>query len=90
MLARPELGTREHILLWLARKDPTEKYEYELYEDCACGQYAREALGKSNLWWATFATFPAGAPLRELNYMASGHKTFGALYDHVRKRWHRD
>ena len=29
MLARPEPGTREHIILWLANKDPSETYEWE-------------------------------------------------------------
>jgi hypothetical protein len=42
MLSRPEVGTREHILLWLAGKDPDAEYQWENPQHCPCGQYGRE------------------------------------------------
>jgi hypothetical protein len=41
MLARPEIATREHVLMWLAAKDANERFEW-LSGDCPAGQYARE------------------------------------------------
>jgi len=90
MLARPEIGTREHILLWLAGKDPNEEYLWESYCDCACGRYAKEVLGKSNMWWSAYAMTPAGTPFMELNHLAMDLKTFGELYERARKRWSSD
>ena len=85
MLARPEPGTREHILLWLANKDPQETYEWESYRECACGTYARETMGMSNFAWITIT-----GPLVELNRLAMGLKTYGDLYERVSYRWHHD
>jgi hypothetical protein len=41
MLQRPEIGTKEHIKLWLAGKDENETYEW-LSGECPAGQYSRE------------------------------------------------
>ena len=87
MLARPEIGTRAHILLWLAGKDPKATYEWECYSLCACGQYARECAGKSNLWWTTVACTPQGEPLFELNHLAQDAKTFGELHKRALAAW---
>ncbi len=40
MLSRPEIGTHEHILLWMNSKDPKEGYCWE--ENCPAEQYAIE------------------------------------------------
>jgi len=88
MLARPEPGTREHILLWLSSQDPKKKYDWKFVTTCACGQYAREELGMSNIGWTVFTLFDQkGKPLSELNRMAYDHCTFGALYERARKAW---
>ena len=87
MLARPEPGTREHILLWLDSKDPDEKYDWFSYANCACGCYAREALGKSNVWWIMNCVGMPRVPLSELNILASHCETFGELASYARKRW---
>jgi hypothetical protein len=41
MLLRPEVGTIEHIRMWIDAKDATERYEW-LSADCPAGLYARE------------------------------------------------
>lgn len=41
MLARPEVGSREHILSWLATKPEDESYVW-LSGDCPAGQYMQE------------------------------------------------
>jgi hypothetical protein len=87
MLARPEPGTREHILLWLAGKDPNEKYDWKYATTCACGQYAREVFDMSNFAWTVFSMEPEGKPLFELNRIAATHDTFGALLEHARAAW---
>ena len=85
MLARPEPNTREHILLWLSSKDPEEKYLWESYTFCACAAYARETMGLRDIRWAG-EMYP-GSALGELNRMAMGLKTFGALYKRACERW---
>jgi len=87
MLARPEIGTREHIMLWLESKDPDEEYDWFSYARCACGQYAADGLGKSNLWWIINCVGMPKNPLSELNIMANYCKTFGELAKLVRERW---
>jgi hypothetical protein len=86
MLSRPEIGTREHILLWCGGKDPNEKYRWENSLDCACGQYAREHYG-ANYAWMSDPNMPAA--LRDMNTAAQHAKgqTFGALYEELRFRW---
>jgi hypothetical protein len=51
MLSRPEIGTREHILLWLASKPPREKFVYESVKECACGQYSAHVYDGDALRW---------------------------------------
>jgi hypothetical protein len=88
MLARPEIGSKEHILLWLENKPPDEKYDWENYAECACGQYSRESLGKSNLWWIAYMANP-GCPMNDLNRVAFFYDTFGELLKAVRMQWGR-
>ena len=40
MLSRAEIGTREHVLLWLDSKDPTAAYCWE--KSCPAESYAAE------------------------------------------------
>lgn len=90
MLARPEPGTREHMLLWLAGKAPDETYEYYSYADCACGQYARETMGLSNHRWAEeLMGTSKGRTFCELNRMAAQCATFGELYERAERAWRR-
>lgn len=87
MLARPELGTREHILLWLSSQPPEREYHWSDPQECACGTYARETMGKSNLWWAMYAC-QDGTPFAALNNLAFPHpRTYGVLYERARKAW---
>jgi hypothetical protein len=93
MLATPRPGTKEHMLLWLAGRDPGERYDWDNARTCACGTYAREALGKSNYyWWAQVALHSddggIGQAFDELNrHAADVPRTYGALYERVRADW---
>jgi hypothetical protein len=89
MLARPEPGTRSHIVLWLASKPHDKTYDWESYSECACGQYAREIMGKSNIWWHEFSKTPDGKQFAELNFMAALCSTFGELYERAERTWRR-
>lgn len=57
MLSRPEVNTKEHILLWLASKDAKEEFHWPNSRTCACAQYEAEH-GLSYSWIG---------PLAELN-----------------------
>jgi hypothetical protein len=92
MLARPEPGTREHMLLWLSSQNPDERYEWENTCRCACGRYAREAMGKPNWWWGEQASRmldgSVGQAFFTLNSLAAIHpRTYGALHDRARRVW---
>jgi hypothetical protein len=69
MLSRPDVGSKEHIQLWLDTKDASETYEW-LSGDCPAGQYDRE-----------FGDAHAGLDLNWLNNLArvTYPHTFGAL-----------
>jgi hypothetical protein len=41
MLQRPEILTREHVLLWLSSKPTTETYDW-MADDCPCATYTKE------------------------------------------------
>src|SRR6266566_2889110 len=97
MLQVPEKGSREHIKLWLAGRDPNERYHWSASADCACGQYSREHYGADFSWLGHKDCPPA---LAELNlhargpataahypYTTTADHTFGALYDRVCKAW---
>jgi hypothetical protein len=86
MLARPEFGSRAHILMWLADQDPAASYDWMSYEHCACGRYAR-ANQVSNLFWAAFASTTAGQAMMELNAMAMSARNFGELHERARRQW---
>ncbi len=86
MLARPEPGTKEDILLWLAGKDPNEKYDWSNCSECACGQYSSARLGASTAWLSMQKYSHA---IHELNRLAcdTPSRTFGELYPIVRQVW---
>jgi hypothetical protein len=50
MLATPERGTREHILLWLASQPENATFNWASRENCACGMYSRSLGYKSGAW----------------------------------------
>jgi hypothetical protein len=90
MLAKPEIGTREHILLWLSGKRPDEVFYWHEAADCACGQYAK-SFGLEREWMK-FLTglvgrgdYPALSELNELAVMSD--ETFGDLYKSAEKAW---
>jgi hypothetical protein len=87
MLARPEVGTRGHILLWLASKNPKEYYAWYSCEDCAVAQYVKEAMHRAPYpLWSRIGIDKKLEPLEELNEFAyevadgAGDATFGDLY----------
>jgi hypothetical protein len=89
MLARPEVGTREHILLWLARKPARGRFRWEDLRNCACGQYSREHGAPAGCWLQEPAIY-------ELNGIASGllgpkwftkRLTWGRLHRGAREVW---
>ena len=41
MLARPEIGSREHIILWLAIQPADETFPWNKADDCVCDRYYR-------------------------------------------------
>jgi hypothetical protein len=83
MLARPEIGSKEHILLWLASRDPDEEYDWDEWRVCARGQYCFEHFGEHANW----PQFSLSAPVHQMDYYAQHHRTFGALYEVMRKQW---
>ncbi len=83
MLARPEIGSRQHILLWLAGKPADETYDWRQEHDCACGQYAQEHLVDPWTWVGD----RRHVLLWEMNVIAGSCKTFGQLSERLRKEW---
>jgi hypothetical protein len=90
MLARPEIGTKAHILLWVASKPPKEEYYWRDGYQCACGQYSQEFFGRASAWMR----MPTSRAIHELN----GHAgavidprtdcgTFGDLYRQLQLQW---
>lgn len=76
MLSRIEVGSREHILMWLADKDPQEGYDW-LSGFCPAAQYSRE-----------FGDEHIELNLNQLNDLARVEPhTFGALYERAEKAW---
>jgi hypothetical protein len=85
MLSRPEIGSRGHILLWLAGRDQNQSFDWNSHRDCPAGQYSREVLGES-------APANWGADLNYLSWFAGdvtrqGKATFGKLYEAVAQEW---
>lgn len=76
MLSRIEVGSKAHMLQWLADKDTNESYEW-LSAECAAGQYSTE-----------FGDEHAGLNLNWLNSLAlvKPH-TWGALTERAQKAW---
>lgn len=50
MLSRPEIGSREHILLWLASKPEDKMFLWRHKDICACGQYSFDCTGNALAW----------------------------------------
>jgi hypothetical protein len=50
MLKRPEIGTKEHIILWLAGQPEHELFDWNHESTCACGQYSKTFYGKPLSW----------------------------------------
>ena len=74
MLSRIEVGTKDHLLMWLADKDPEEAYEW-LSGLCPAELYSRE-----------FGDEHIGLNLNKLNDLARIEPhTFGALYERAKK-----
>jgi hypothetical protein len=70
MLARPDVGTYEHIRLWLNTRDETQTYEWAS-EQCPAAQYSRE-----------FGNEHSGLNLEWINNLAKIEPhTWGALAD---------
>lgn len=87
MLARPEIGSHAHILLWLASQPADREYEWTNPWKCACGQYSLEHYGLACAWFTL-----KGHPINDLNGIAlvTHPRTFGALYERAKKVWHLD
>jgi hypothetical protein len=78
MLARPEIGTKQHIILWLASKPADETYQWNDSKRCACGQYWGENVDNvfPHGWWCSN---PRMAWL-DILAMYCESRTFGELY----------
>jgi len=78
MLARAEIGTKEHLKLWVGGKDPAEEFRWDNSQDCACGQYSREFHGADHRWHDA----PVETALRQMNKIAqyTSPHTFGVLH----------
>src|SRR5262249_1402751 len=50
MLARPEIGSKAHIKLWLGSKDPSEVGVWEDLCSCFAGRYSQEHFGRAFPW----------------------------------------
>jgi hypothetical protein len=94
MLARPEVGTRAHILLWLAGKNPKHFYQWDDCDDCAVAQYIMEKMHRHPFHlWGRIGIDKKLQPLHELNEIAyqvadsGGGATFGDLYLAAQRAW---
>jgi hypothetical protein len=84
MLSRFEIGSREHILLWLSGRDENQSFDWNSHRNCPAGQYSREILGEDSAIWGA-----------NLNYLSSfagavtrrGFPTFGKLYEYAAEQW---
>jgi len=81
MLSRPEIGTKEHILLWLASKDPQLEYSWRCPHGCAAATYCVE-----NYDWAYH--WIDSDDLQEVSRKACPRPhTYGSLYQRMQKVW---
>jgi hypothetical protein len=94
MLQRPELATREHILMWLSGKPAAKAYTWLDSNCCPAGLYAEECLGmERNGGWGGIPVLShdivGGTPeLLSLSTLARAKpRTFGALYARARAAW---
>jgi hypothetical protein len=89
MLQRPEIGTREHVLLWLAGKPADEAYKWMPHEECPCAVYNLDH-GMPKEWWSEPNHRRARVKKTkiELSDLAGGFpRTWGALHDRAREAW---
>ena len=91
MLARPEYGTRLHILAWVAQQPQRAKFDWDDCTACAVARYA-DAHGQPNPFNASVRHFPP--ILLELNDIAGGLTiyssdtvTWGRLRRALEKQW---
>ena len=87
MLARPEIGSREHILLWLAGKPADGTFDWNDPKKCAGGQYLYESTGG---WWTEYGRNGNEQNFDNLGALAAAacqHRTYGELYEAMRKQW---
>ena len=92
MLQRPEIFSREDILLFIGSKNPEEKYDWSNAKICARGQYlASRGITRHHkkyydlIWSNEF-------PIRELNNIAhichnEDKDTFGELHQALQRQW---
>lgn len=74
MLSKIEVGSKEHILLWLADKDAAETYEWASGR-CPAAHYSMEFGGEHT-----------GLNLDRINALAEPQPhTWGALYERASK-----
>ena len=85
MLSRPEIGTREHILLWLSSKPEDQAYEW-ISDLCPWAQYAGEWLNfQPDIMGGNAPTTPELYGLN--NFARVRPHTFGALSKRARELW---
>jgi len=82
MLARPEVKSAEHVLLWLASKPRSKRYIWRYVDKCPCGQYWTENVDAEKPSGWTSHRNDKVWPLHILNLIAQHCRpTFGDLYD---------
>jgi len=85
MLSRPEIGTKEHILLWLAGKDVKAEYEWRCPHSCPAGTYSEEFYNYHYRW---IEGDDVGRTLQEISRMAKRRpNNYGTLYKRAYKAW---
>jgi hypothetical protein len=86
MLQRSEVGTRGHILLWLAGKPEGEVYDWPNPHCCPAATYAKEHMGRAE--WDGVAELCHDNEAVSLSTLArDGGQTWGALYQRASAAW---
>ena len=90
MLSRIEVGSKAHVLLWLADKPAADTFEWQS-AICATAIYAVEQFGDITLRCSTPDLCELDVMARDLS-SANGTRpyqsvTFGALYERAKKTW---
>ena len=87
MLARPEVGSREHILLWLAGKPADEMFNWKSSSRCACGQYSKKYLNSEYAWISNPELSRMSDAVIDVMDLRNAHCSFGVLYQTMLKKW---